>query len=175
LKRGELIPIGKIVRTHGIHGKFRVAYYNQDKTNFFSYKAVLVRGSDGDLEPFQIVEASVHHKFIIVRLQDIDHIDQAERLVGAEILVEETDLPKLDEDEYYWNDLIGMKVTTTIGDQLGEVLDILPTGGTDVLVIKRGQKEVLVPATEEWIETIDLPARRLVLYPIENLTGDDSI
>ena len=175
MKKRELIPIGKIVNTHGIHGKLRVIYYNEDKTNFFSYRKILLRDPRGHLEPFEVKEAKIHQKFIIVQFKGLDNLDEAERLVGASVLVERAVLPKLEEGEYYWADLIGMEVLTVKGDRLGEILDIIPTGGTDVFVIKTDKREVLIPATEEVIKQVDMASRRMVVHPLEGLIGNDSI
>jgi len=175
LRKRELIPIGKIVNTHGAHGKLRVVYYNEDKAKFFSYRKVLLKDPGGHLGSFEIAEAKIHRKFILVQFKGMDNLDQAECLVGATVLVEKAALPKLGEGEYYWVDLIGMEVTTARGDRLGEVSEIIPTGGTDVFVIRRGESEVSIPATEERIKRIDIASRRIVVSLLEGLTGDDSI
>jgi len=164
-----------IANTHGIHGKLRVKYFNEDKSNFFSYKKVLLRDREGHLGSFEIAEAKVHRKFIVVQFKSIDNLDQAERLVGASVLVEKAAFPKLEEGEYYWADLIGMEVVTASGDRVGEVSDIIPTSGTDVFVIKVGEKEALIPATEERIKQIDVASRRMVIDVMEGLMGNDSI
>lgn len=175
MKEEDLIPIGKIVGTHGIHGKLRITYYNEDKTSFLRYRRVLVRDLLGRLEPFEVTEAKIHRKLIIVQLKDVDHIDRANRLVGASVLVERTLLPKLEEGEYYWVDLIGMEVITPTGVQTGRVSGIIPTGSSDVFVITINGKEVLVPATEDVIKRVDVVSRRMVIDLKEDLAGDDTI
>jgi 16S rRNA processing protein RimM len=169
-KEETVVRIGEIVSTHGIHGKLRVRYHNEDKKGFLSYKSLLVRNPLGRLEPFEVTEARIHRKLIIVQLRGLDSIDQAERLVGGSVFVERTSLPELEEDEYYWADLIGLEVTTTEGKSVGEVVRIIPTGANDVLVITAGVEELLVPATEEVIKEVDLVSRRMVISLQEGLT-----
>jgi 16S rRNA processing protein RimM len=169
-KEETVVRIGEIVSTHGIHGKLRVRYHNEDKKGFLSYKSLLVRNPLGRLEPFEVTEARIHRKLIIVQLRGLDSIDQAERLVGGSVFVERTSLPELEEDEYYWADLIGLEVTTTEGKSVGEVVRIIPTGANDVLVITAGVEELLVPATEEVIKEVDLVSRRIVISLQEGLT-----
>jgi len=169
-EKKEHISIGKIVNTHGIHGKLCVIYYNEDKTRFFSYKTILLRDPLGHLEPFEVAEAKIHRKFIVVQFKGLDNLNQAEPLVGASVLVEKSALPELEDGEYYWADLIGMEVTTEEGDRLGKISSILPTRGIDVLVIKTGEKEVLVPATEEVIKQVDTASRRMVIHLLKGLT-----
>ncbi len=175
MKNRELILIGRVVHAHGIHGKLRIVYYNEDKTSFFRYRKILLRDSFGQLEPFEVTDARIHRKSIIVQLKGFDNLDQAERLVGASVLVEKSALPELEQGEYYWADLIGMEVTNAKGDWVGEVSDIIPTRGADVFVIKAHERELLVPATEEVIREIDLASRRMVICPEEGLIGDDSV
>jgi 16S rRNA processing protein RimM len=174
-EKKQLIPIGRIVNTHGIHGKLRIAYYNEDKTKFLSYRQVLLRSLDGDLKSFEIGEAKVHGRFILVQFKGAADLDQVKRLAGADILVEKTALPELEAGEYYWVDLIGMEVETAEGETVGVVSDLIVTGGTDVVVVRRGEKEVLLPASEGHIKEIDVTSRRMVIYPFEGHTEDDSI
>jgi len=171
LNREEtLVRIGEIVNTHGIHGKLRVRYHNEDKKGFLSYKSLLIRNPLGRLEPFEVTEARIHRKLVVVQLHGVDSIDQAERLVGGSVFVERTALPEPEEGEYYWADLIGLEVTTTEGKSVGEIVRIIPTKASDVLVIAAGVEEHLVPATEEVIKEVDLVSRRMVISPQEGLT-----
>ena len=165
-----LIRIGEIVNTHGIHGELRVRYYNEDKKGFLSYKSLLIRNPLGRLEPFEVTEARIHRKLVVVQLHGVDSIDQAERLVGGSVFVERTAFPEPEEGEYYWADLIGLEVTTTEGKSVGEIVRIIPTKANDVLVIAAGVEERLVPATEEVIKEVDLVSRRMVISPQEELT-----
>jgi len=173
-KKRELITIGRIVKTHGIHGRLRIKYFNEDKS-FFSYRKILLMDPVGHLESFDVTDARTHKDSIIIQLKNVDHIGAAERLVGASVLVEKEALPALEEGEYYWTDLIGMEVTTASGERVGEVLDVIPTGGADVFVVKEGEKEVLVPATEEVIRQVDIASRRMVVDLLKGLKEDDSI
>ena len=175
MKDKEFVTIGQIVTTHGIHGKLRVEYYNDEKTHFFSYRRIFLRDPSGRIESFAVLEARVHKKLLIVRLEGVNSIDEAERLVGFVVLIERATLAKLEEGEYYWTDLIGMEVVTDEGKPLGRLAEIIRTGGADVFVVTSGDKEVLIPATEEAIKQVDVDAQRVVVHPIEGLTEDDSV
>ncbi len=129
----------------------------------------------GHPKPFGVTEARIHRRQVIVKLENVESIDQAERLVGAPILVEKAALPVLEEGEYYWTDLIGMDVWTERKDRVGKLADIIPTGGTDVFVIKKGEKEILVPANDEVIRKVDIVARHMTVCLPEEMTKDDSI
>ncbi len=174
-EKSDLITIGEIVRTHGIHGKLRIRYYNEDKNFFLSYRKILLMDSAGHVEAFEVVEARIHKDFILAQLKNVDGIGQAERFIGASVLVDKASLPALGEGEYYWTDLIGMEVKTVSGDRLGKVSDIIPTGGSDVFVVMEGKKEIFIPANEEVIKQIDTASRHIIVCLLEGLYGNDSI
>jgi 16S rRNA processing protein RimM len=91
----------------------------------------------------------------------IDNRDQAKELIGAQLFIPQSDLPELDEDTYYWHDLIGIKVYATTGDFLGRIESIIETGSNDVYVVKRNDREVLIPALETVVLDIDLAHKRM--------------
>jgi 16S rRNA processing protein RimM len=91
-----------------------------------------------------VAEGRPHGKTIIARLQGMTDRDQAARVIGAEIAVQRDQLPVLKPGEYYWADLIGMKVQLADGRSLGEVEAMMETGANDVLVVK-GDRQRLIP------------------------------
>jgi 16S rRNA processing protein RimM len=87
--------------------------------------------------------------------------DQAEALIGAELFIPETELPELDEDIYYWFELIGLEVYTTEEEYLGRIASIMATGSNDVYVVSNKKKEVLIPALESVVVEINLEHKRM--------------
>jgi 16S rRNA processing protein RimM len=90
-------------------------------------------------------------------------------MVGNEVLIAEKDLLPQGDNDFYIFQLIGLKVFTKGGDFLGEITDILCTGGTDVLVVERGKKEYLIPMAEEYLENIDIKNKKIIIKPPEGL------
>jgi 16S rRNA processing protein RimM len=89
-------------------------------------------------------------------LKDITNISQAELLIGSEVFINKSDLPKLENDTYYWFDIIDLAVFTTDDKYIGRIESIIPTGSNDVFVVKDGDKEVLIPGIESVVLSIDL-------------------
>ncbi len=87
------------------------------------------------------------------------------------VLVDPADLPPLDADEYYWQDILGMRVVTEDGGNVGTITEIFPTGSNDVYVVQEGEREVLIPAIKEVVVSIDTKARTMVIRPL--LDEDD--
>ena len=106
----------------------------------------------------------------VIRFSGITGREQAETLRGAAIEIEVEALPLLPEGSHYIHDVLGLTVATTIGEHIGEIVDILTTGANDVYVVRReGQQDALIPATAEVVIEIDLNNRRLVINPLTGL------
>ncbi|MFH1625695.1 MAG: ribosome maturation factor RimM [Pseudomonadota bacterium] len=171
----ELLVIGKIVTTHGIQGRLRVTSYAESPGTFSSRDFLSIKDRKGHIERYQLTHVEPHKNFLLVELSGISSIDEAEKLVGASILIEKSTLTSLPEDEYYWFEIIGMKVFTDSGTFLGEVERILETGSNDVYVIRNKEKEYLIPAIAEVVVTIDVSGKTMIVHPTEGLFEDDSI
>ncbi len=98
-----------------------------------------------------------------VAFDGIDTVDDAQRLRGADLLIEAHRLPPLPEGTYYHFEVVGMEVLDAGGLSLGRVESILQTGSNDVYCVGKGKEEILVPATREYVAKVDLPEGRILL------------
>jgi 16S rRNA processing protein RimM len=89
----------------------------------------------------------------------------AEPLGGSEVWVDKHSLPDLPAGEYYWHDLIGLRVATEQGRQLGRVADLFATGGHDILVVTGTGQEYLIPLKKEFLLQVDVAAGVLTVAP----------
>ncbi len=167
--KGQYIIIGRVSGLHGIKGKLRIHYYNETRSDFLSYRKVYLEDRDGHVQPYEIQEAKIHKKCISARLKGCEGIADAEKFIGASVLVKRENLPPLEEGEYYWFEIIGMDVVTDDGRLLGRVETILPTGSNDVYLVQGSGGEWLIPATEEVIVRVDRDKGQMVIHPIEGL------
>ena len=106
---------------------------------------------------------------MILTLKPFDNINQVLHLVGREIYADRAALPELPSDEFYWSDLLGLQVVTADGEGLGELVDIIETGSNDVYVVKKNGREVLVPALEDVVMSVDLAGGRMTVSLPEGL------
>ena len=148
-------PIGRVVKPHGLEGKIKVEYFGDDLDQFRFYKKVLIENRTGRLETFEVLEVIPQPPRLILRLKGIERVEDAEILVGKEILIRKEALPVLSEDEYYWIEILGMVVETEEGKKIGNVKEIFTTGANDVYVVEGKRGEIFLPATEEVIQSID--------------------
>jgi 16S rRNA processing protein RimM len=102
-------------------------------------------------------------------LEGIQTRAAAEQLRGKMVLIDPAELPPLEEDEYYWKDILGMRVVSEKGEDVGMIKEIFPTGSNDVYVVQKGAREFLIPATKDIIMSIDIKTRTMVIHPLEGL------
>lgn len=165
----KTLLVGKIQAPHGIRGQLRVIPYAGDASSISQLKEVLIKAPSGALEPFPVASAKPHGKRVILTLKPFDNINQVLHLVGREIFAERGQLPELPDDEFYWSDLLGLQVFTEEGEALGELVDIIETGSNDVYVVKQDGREVLIPALEDVVLSVDLDAGRMTVSLPEGL------
>lgn len=165
----ELIPIGKIIGTHGIKGQLKVHSYSGNFESLSAARTVALKSADGTLREFILKSTNANSGKFIIGLQDFDDIDQAKPLVGNELCLKRCHLPKLTDDEYYWSDLIGLHVVTDDGIPLGTIVDIFETGSSDIYVVRGEKREYLIPAIADVVKQVDLESGKIVITPLEGL------
>ena len=165
----ELVLLGKVVGTHGIRGQLRVAPFSGESETFLSLDRVILKDASGREETYTLSGVSAHGRKILLALKGMTDINQVQHLVGRELYVQRSQLPPLADDEFYWFDLIGLKVVTDDGRELGRLENIMATGSNDVYLVRAADKEYLIPAIEEVVKAIDLEAGVMTISPLEGL------
>jgi 16S rRNA processing protein RimM len=169
INKQKLVLIGKVTATHGIRGQLRVVSFSGEAESILSQRRLILKGPNHESETFDVANSSAHGKRVLISLKSLEDINKVEYLVGREIYVERGQLPELPEGEYYWFDLIGLKVYTVQGEYLGMLSEIMATGSNDIYIIRNGEKEYLVPAIEDVVTDIDLNASVIMVDPPEGL------
>ncbi len=133
------VLVGKVSGCFGVKGWLKIFSYCNPRENITTYKSWIVDG-----KVFDSVESKRNGKLIVAKLKGIDDKDTAMTLIGQSVEIREDQLEQLPSNQYYWRDLIGLKVTNTKGIALGTITNLLETGANDVIIIK-GERERLVP------------------------------
>ena len=165
MRRDDLVLIGEVIGAHGIKGAVRVYSHAQSPQCFRVGHQLMLEGAGEDARLFEIKAAKPYKKIVRLRLKGVCTREDAQGLTGCRVYMEKAALPPLEEDTYYWTDLIGLSVFTSDGDRLGQIEEIIPTGANDVYVVRSrestGAKEVLIPAIASVIQDIDLDRGRM--------------
>lgn len=154
----QLIVVGTIVGLYGVRGWVRVMSHTQPRDNMLRYGQWHL-GRNGNWRPAELEEGKVHGKGLVIKLQECSDRELARQLIGTEIAVPRSELEPAKDGEYYWADLIGLRVETVEGQPLGVVSHLLETGANDVLVAQADDRERLIPfVTGQVVKQVDLAA-----------------
>lgn len=129
----------------GVQGWVRVYSYTDPRANILGYRSLQVESHDMGWEERCVAEGAPHGQGILMRLEGCADRDQAALLMGRRMAVWRQQFPALPEGQFYWSDLVGLRVFTVAGVDLGVVESLLETGANDVLVVRDGRKERVIP------------------------------
>lgn len=168
-KMEDRFQIGIISSTHGIGGEVKVYPTTDDVKRFKKLKQVILDTGREELI-LEIAQVRFFKQMVILKFREFQSINDVERFRGKSLYVTRENAVKLQKDEYFIADMIGMKVVSTEGEELGELADVLQTGANDVYVVqKEGQPELLLPAIKECIRKVDMDKRILTVYLMPGL------
>jgi 16S rRNA processing protein RimM len=165
----KLIAIGKVLGPFGLDGRVKVKNYSEIPGRFHNVKKVFLELDTG-LRGFLIEEVEETDRGPVVLFKNITSRTDAERLTGAEVLVDFEDRIELPEDAYFIHDIIGAVVEDVKVGPLGIVDDVLTGAANDVLVVKdEKDREVLIPVVDEFILDMDIEQKRVKVRLIEGM------
>lgn len=155
----EYFDIGYISNTHALKGEIKVRPYTDDAKRFEKIKKILI-DLNGELVSYNIEQVRYQKDVVLLKLKNIDTIEQAEKLRNHYIKIPREDAKELEEGEYFIVDLIGCEVYEK--ELIGILDDIFTTGSNDVYVIKRkGKNDLLLPALSDVIKKVDVKNKRI--------------
>jgi len=147
--------MGEVIGLFGVRGWVKVYSYTRPTEGILAYRCWQVH-VQGEWRAFEVAEAHVQGKGLVARLRGYESREHAAELVGSRIGIGASDLPPLAPGEYYWSQLEGLRVVNVAGEELGTVSHLVETGANDVLVVKQGRRERLIPYTRNAIRGVDL-------------------
>ena len=157
----EAVCVGHILGAQGIKGEVRVFSNTDPRENIVGYSPWQVE-IDGQLKTVE-VSGRLQGKNVIANIVGVDDRNQATALTGCKIYILQEQLPLLQNDEYYWSDLIGMEVKSMQAEALGTVDSMMETGASDVMVVK-GDRERLIPfVMKDIVQEIDLVKKQMIV------------
>lgn len=158
----DRVDMGHVAGVYGVRGWIKVISDAEPRERLLDYSPWLLKVGN-EWKAYMPLDGSLHGKGLVARLEGVGDREQAEALRGARIAVERTQLEPLPAGEYYWADLLGLRVVTNEGTELGRVIRLLETGANDVLVVQ-GERERLIPFLRpQVVSAIDLTAGTLVV------------
>lgn len=145
--------MGRIAAPHGVKGWIKLQPYTAETRSLLDYGTWWI-GGDGDWQERAVVEGRAQGGALIARLEGCDDREAAASLKGRTVAVPRAALPAGRAGEYYWADLIGLRVVNAAGQDLGCVTAVMQTGANDVLVVENGS-ERLIPFIAQVIRDVN--------------------
>ena len=165
----KYLEIGQIVNTNGLKGILKVKPLTDDITRFEDLEAVYIEKAK-ELIKYNIQEVKYNKNMVLLKLEGIDDISEAEKYKNCYIKINREDALTLEENSYFVVDIIGLEVYTEEEELLGKVIEVFSTGSNDVYTIKNSEgKEILLPAISEVIKNVDIPNKKIVVHLMEGL------
>lgn len=165
----QFLKVGVISSTHGIRGEVKVFPTTDSLNRFKKLKDVMV-SFRGENIPLEVEGVKFFKQFAILKFKDIDSINDVEKYKGMDLLVDRKNAVKLEKNEYFKADLLGLKAISDDEQYKGVLDDILETGANDVYVIKlEDGRELLLPAIKECVLDVDLKNTTLKFHLMDGL------
>jgi len=165
----EYLEIGQIVNTFGVKGMVKVNPFTDDITRFDKLKKVYIC-KKGKMEEVEIEEVKYHKNMVLLKLNGINNMNDAELQKGSYLKIHRKDAIPLPEGTYFIADLIGLEVYTDTGNFLGTVDDIYNNGSTDIYVVKNELgKQILLPGIDEVLKEVNLEQEKITVHLLQGL------
>jgi 16S rRNA processing protein RimM len=165
-KLAEHLAVGRIVGAHGIRGELKVQVLTDFDQRFEPGSMLIVEGEESGRE---VLSARPHKTYLLVQLQGITNRTEAQQQRGLHLLVQRDQAIPLPEGEYYADELEGLRVMTTGGEDLGVLTEVWWTAANEIYVVQGPFGEVLLPAVADVIQEVDLQSGEMLVSLLPGL------
>jgi 16S rRNA processing protein RimM len=153
--------MGQVAAPYGVKGWVRVRSFTEDPEALLDFPEWwLIRA--GGKASWILEDGLQHGDGLVAKLAGVPDRNTAESLSGSEVAIPRSIFPPLEENEYYWTDLVGCEVANLRGQSLGRVERLIETGANDVLVLA-AERERLLPFIGQVVKRVDLETRRITV------------
>jgi 16S rRNA processing protein RimM len=169
----EFTVVGTIIGTHSLKGEVKVYSVTDFKEDRYQVGNTLHIAYREEMVPVKIKSYREHKGNALLSFEGYPTINDVEKFVKSKIYVHNSQLQDLEDDEFYYFELMGCTVLTNDEKELGIIKDIVNYGASDIIIVEsQDQKEIMIPFVNDFIEEVDLETRTVVINPIEGLLGE---
>lgn len=158
----DWVIIGRFGRPHGVRGLIKVHSFTDPADTIVQYLPWHVLVHDHE-KLIAVSDVTVREKHILVSIENISDRTKVAEFTNLDIVMPNTRLPALANDEYYWHELIGMQVTNREAEDFGQVGEIIATGSNDVLVVEGDRRRLIPYLPGQFIDKIDRSHRQIIV------------
>lgn len=164
----DVFQVGVISTTHGIAGEVKVFPTTDDMNRFKKLKEVIL-DTGKETQLLHIQQVRFFKNMVIVKFKEFRSINDVERLRGKSLYVTRENAVKLQKDEYFIADMIGIRVVSDEGEDLGILQDVMQTGANDVYVVEKDGEELLIPAIKDCILSVNVEEGKMEVHLLPGL------
>ena len=165
----DLLQVGIITSSHGVRGEVKVYPTTDDPRRFRRLKEVVLDTGREKLN-LEIEGVKFFKQFVILKFKGLDNINDIEKYRQKSLYVTRKNAVRLQRDEYFIADLIGLKVQDEDGAELGTVKDVIETGANDVYEVEMADgRSLLLPAIKQCILNVDVENGMMQVHVLEGL------
>ena len=165
----DLLQVGVITTTHGVRGEVKVFPTTDDPARFKKLKNVILDTGKEKID-LEVAGVKFFKNMVILKFKGIDDINDVEKYRKKSLYVTRENAVKLKKNEYFIADLIGLKVESDEGEDLGILSDVLQTGANDVYVLsKEGEDDILLPAIKECVKEVNIENGTILVHLLPGL------
>ncbi|WP_144769659.1 ribosome maturation factor RimM [Herbaspirillum sp. SJZ099] len=174
---GDLVIVGHVTGAYGIQGWIRVRPYSAQADALLNAKTWWLEKSGLPKQDAEVMQSKGHSGDVVARLTGVADRNAAEALKGNVVYISRKHFPALDDDEFYWVDLIGASVENLQGEQLGVVADMMDNGAHPILRVAMpvqeagqgaegkpaSQPELLIPFVGQFVKTVQQEEKKIIV------------
>ena len=165
MSNNKRIRIGKIVKTHGLKGEFKIYPYTTDTSSFSNYKNIYVDG----VNSYSFEYVKQNNNVLIAKFKGLNSIDDLASLINKDIFIDYSEKREMEEGEYLISELIGLKVYDD-ENLIGEIKDVLLYGANDVFIVSDAENnERLIPNVKQFVKNIDIENKKVIVNLIKGM------
>lgn len=164
-----MIAIGRITKSVGLKGEMKVEILSDLPDRFFGLDSVFVGSSEDDVTAHALAGVRKNQQSVIVKLGQIDTRTMADKACGKYLFIPDNQARRPSENAYFVHEVVGLTVVTEEGVVVGVVDDVIHLPAGDIWIVKAGPKEILIPGVKEFIRSVNLSERKVIIHAIEGL------
>ena len=163
------VAVGKISSPVGLRGELKVIRWTDTVERFELLKKVWIGNDESSKKEFGVEGVRISGAHVVVKLAGIDDRTAAERMVDKLMLIPDEETVQPGKGTYFIDDVVGMKVVTEEGKEVGVVCEILRYPSNDLWQVDSGSRIISIPAVKEFIRRVDVATKTVVIHEIEGL------
>ncbi|MBF0350040.1 MAG: 16S rRNA processing protein RimM [SAR324 cluster bacterium] len=160
--------IGTIVAPHGVQGELRISPLTDTPEYYLDAESFWIETSQG-LQAHEIRRIRTHKNMWLVQFSDLESRNAVESCLRSRVFLPDKALRPLADDEVFLHELIGCRVEDMEGHLLGLLTDVFETGANDVYVVKKQEREILIPVTKDVVKSVNIDQKLILVQPLDGM------